>query len=309
MHFHFFFSILTEYWGIKFISRDVIEFDIHFHNNCFYVFALFFFLAVIKFIDLFVVLFIRPNIQEDNPGSGPSTMLKGKASRAPRTSSIMVLDSSSKVQQPSGAFQGWEQCTSGNKVPMLGVTNNQKRPISAASSSHAMAQWVGQRPHKISRTRRTNLVSPVTGSEAQIPSQGFTAPDLSARTSFGTNGSLLASTLDNNSPKVKREFENVSSPFGLSESEESGAGETKLKEKGIDSGGGVTHKIGSLILPMKKNKILTNEVGDGIRRHGRSGGSSSLTRPSIHLTREKLENIPATRPLQSLRPASDKNKR
>lgn len=257
-------------------------------------------------------MFIRLNVQEDNPGSSSSTMLKGKASRAPRTGSVMVLDSSSKVHPSSGTFQDWEQQpTSGNKVPMLGLTNNQKRPISAASPSHPMAQWVGQRPQKISRTRRTNLVSPVANSEAHVLSQGYSTPDLIARTSsFGANGSLIASTLDNNSPKIKREFENVSSPFGLSESEESGAGETKLKEKGTDSNGdGVAHKIGSFTLPTRKNKILTNEVGDGVRRQGRSGSSSALTRTSIHLKKEKLDNIPPTLPVQSLRPASEKNKR
>ncbi|ESR37491.1 hypothetical protein CICLE_v10027692mg [Citrus x clementina] len=250
------------------------------------------------------------NVQEDNPGSGSNTMLKGKASRAPRTGSVMVLDSSSKVHPSSGTFQDWEQQpTNGNKGPMLGMTNNQKRPISAASSSHAMAQWVGQRPHKISRTRRTNLVSPVANSEAQVLSQGYSTPDLVARTSsFGANGSLIASTLDNNSPKIKREFENVSSPFGLSESEESGAGETKMKEKGTDSADGVAHKIGSFTLPTRKNKILTNEVGDGVRRQGRSCSSSALTRTSIHLKKEKLDNIPPTMPVQSLRPASEKNK-
>lgn len=238
-------------------------------------------------------------------------MLKGKASRGPRTDSIMVLDSSSKVHPSSGTFQGFEQHpTTENKVPMTGMTNNQKRPISAASPSHAMAQWVGQRPQKISRTRRTNLVSPVSNSEAHILSQGISTPILSARTSsFGANGSLLSSTLDNNSPKIKREFDNFSSPFGLSESEESGAGETKLKEKGTDSGEGVAHKIGSFTLPTRKNKILTNEVGDGVRRQGKSGSSSALTRTSIHLKREKIDNVPMTMPVQSLRPASENNKR
>ncbi|KAK3221437.1 hypothetical protein Dsin_008462 [Dipteronia sinensis] len=48
-------------------------------------------------------------IQGDNPGSSTSITSKGKASKAPRTSSIMVLDSSFKVHPPFGAFQGWEQ--------------------------------------------------------------------------------------------------------------------------------------------------------------------------------------------------------
>ncbi|XP_031261152.1 uncharacterized protein LOC116119352 isoform X3 [Pistacia vera] len=253
----------------------------------------------------------KPNIREDNPGNCSSTMLKGKASRGPRTGSIMVLDSSSKVHSSSGAFQGWEQPISVNKVPVLGVTNNQKRPLSA-SSSHAMAQWVGQRPHKNSRTRRANLVSPVSNNEVQLPSQSFSASDFGARTSsFGTSGSLLSSSIDNSTPKIKREFENVSSPFGLSESEESGAGDNKSKEKGIEGDDGalsVAHKVRSFALPRGKNKILTNEIGDGVRKQGRSVSGSPLTRPSIHLMREKLENVPTTKPLQSMRPASDKIK-
>ncbi|XP_044505584.1 uncharacterized protein LOC123225582 [Mangifera indica] len=223
----------------------------------------------------------------------------------------MVLDSSSKVHSSSGAFQGWEQPTTVNKVPMLGLTNNQKRPLSA-SSSHAMAQWVGQRPDKNSRTRRANLVSPVLNNKVQPPAQSFSASDFGGRTSsFGANESLFSSSTDNNTPKIKREFENVSSPFGLSESEESGAGDDKLKEKGVEGDDGtlsLAYKVRSSSLPRGKNKILTNEIGDGVRKQGRNVGGLPLTRSSIHLMREKLENVPPTRPLQSMRPASDKIK-
>ncbi|KAK3185142.1 hypothetical protein Dsin_032428 [Dipteronia sinensis] len=51
----------------------------------------------------------KSSVQGDNPGSSTSITSKGKASKAPRTSSIMVLDSSSKVHPPFGAFHGWEQ--------------------------------------------------------------------------------------------------------------------------------------------------------------------------------------------------------
>ncbi|KAK3225675.1 hypothetical protein Dsin_005537 [Dipteronia sinensis] len=59
--------------------------------------------------DLFVTLFVMSSIQGDNPGSSTSITSRGKASKAPRNSSLMVLDSSSKVHPTSGAFQGWEQ--------------------------------------------------------------------------------------------------------------------------------------------------------------------------------------------------------
>ncbi|GMI74316.1 SAGA complex subunit 1 [Hibiscus trionum] len=252
----------------------------------------------------------KATLQDDNQASSPSTMLKGKVSRAPRTGSIMVLDSSSKVHLSSGALQGWEQPNL-NKIQPLGVGSNQKRLMSTGSSPQAMSQWGGQRPHKNSRTRRTNLVSP-SNAEAQISNQGFTTPDFGARASIGAGGSLLGSSVDNAIPRIKREPENVSSPFGFSESEESGAGDNKSKEKGIHCNQVLqptSHKAGSFLLPTRKNKMFTNEIGDGVRRQGRSGGSApSLTKPGIPPMREKLENITTTKPIQSARSASDKNR-
>ncbi|XP_038707466.1 uncharacterized protein LOC120002747 isoform X2 [Tripterygium wilfordii] len=224
----------------------------------------------------------KPNSYEINSASSPNSVVKGKISRAPRTSSIMSLDSSMKIQPSSGGFQG--------------------------SSPHTIAQWGGQRPHKNSRTRRLNLVSPVS-SNVESQFQGFPSSEFSSRTSpVGIGGSLLASTMDNNSLKIKVEIENVSSPFGLSESEESVAGESKAKEKGNDSREVAltnTQKVGAYMLSGKKNKV-PNEIGDGVRRQGRSG--RGLSSPSIQLEREKLENLPTTNPLQIMRPTSDKSK-
>ncbi|XP_039012868.1 uncharacterized protein LOC120142194 isoform X2 [Hibiscus syriacus] len=252
----------------------------------------------------------KASLQEDNQACGSSTMLKGKVSRAPRTGSIMVLDSSSKVHLSSGALQGWEQPNL-NKIQASGVVNNKKRPMSTDSPSHAISQWGGQRPHKISRTRRANLVSPVANAEAQISSQGFATPDFGARASIGTGGSLLRSNVDNAPPNIKRELENVSSPFGLSESEESGAGNNKSKEKGIDTCEvtiPASQKAEAFFLPTRKNKI-TNEIGDGVRKQGRNGSSASpLTKPSVHPIREKSDNLKTTKIIQSVRSASDKNR-
>lgn len=257
---------------------------------------------------------IRPNIQESNSVGNPNTVAKGKVSRAPRTGSVMALESSPNVHTQSGAFQGWEQPTGPNKVSVVGMSVNPKRQASTGSSIHPMAQWVGQRPHKNSRSRRTNLLPPVSNNvESQISSQGFTNSDLSARASFvGTNGSVLASSADDNTPKLKSETENVTSFYSLSESEESGAGENKLKDKGIDSGVvalTTPHKVGSFIFPGKKNKMPTSEIGDGVRRQGRSGRGSSLIRSGIHSMLEKTEPLPTTKPLQNVMPISDKNKR
>ncbi|KAG5239358.1 spectrin beta chain, brain [Salix suchowensis] len=236
----------------------------------------------------------------DNLASTPITVIKAKVSRASRTESIMLLDSSLKP-------------TSSNKVPVPGVVTSHRGQISAGSSSRAMAKWVGQRPHKNSRSRRANVISPGSNHiEAHISSQGFLTSDSSVRTSsIGTNGSMIASNLDTNTQKFKRELESLPSPFGLSESEESGAGENKPKDKGTDSSEvslPATQKVGTSVFPTKKNKSSTNESGESIRRQGRSGQVSSLTKPASHPVREKLENLPAAKPLQNTRGASDKNK-
>ncbi|KAJ6717232.1 SPECTRIN BETA CHAIN BRAIN [Salix koriyanagi] len=249
----------------------------------------------------------------DNLASTPITVIKAKVSRASRTESIMLLDSSLKVHSLPTSLQGLEQPTSSNKVPVPGVVTSHRGQISAGSSSRAMAKWVGQRPHKNSRSRRANVISPGSNHiEAQISSQGFLTSDSSVRTSsIGTNGSMIVSNLDTNTQKFKRELESLPSPFGLSESEESGAGENKPKDKGTDSSEvslPATQKVGTSVFPTKKNKSSTNESGESIRRQGRSGQVSSLTKPASHPVREKLENLPAAKPLQNTRGASDKNK-
>ncbi|GLT63869.1 hypothetical protein SLA2020_364010 [Shorea laevis] len=249
----------------------------------------------------------KASLLDDNLANSPNRMLKAKVSRAPRTSSIMVLDSSShsKIHHSSGAFPSCEQPASVNKIPALGVGNNKKYAMPMGSSS-PMAQWGGQRPNKNSRTKRANLVSPVSNlAEPQISSPSFATPDFSARTSFGGGGSVFASSVDNVTLKVKKEPDNVSSPFGLSESEESGAGDNKLKDKAIENGEVAVPMSGVLLT--RKNKISTSEIGDGASRPGRVGSSAPLTRPA-HPIREKSENLQAMKPIQTARSSSDKHK-
>ncbi|KAL5541401.1 hypothetical protein UlMin_043445 [Ulmus minor] len=182
--------------------------------------------------------------------NNPNTVTKGKVSRAPRTSSVMALDSFPST------------------LVVAGMVLNPKHPASAGSPVYPMAQWVGQRPHKNTRTRRTNLVSPVS-TEPQNSSPALATSDFSARTS-----SML----------VNGKIENLTSPYSFSESEESRAGENKIKEKKfdpVDVAYTTSPKVGSLVFPLKKNRIPTIEIGDGLKRHGRSGRGSSLARPGI----------------------------
>ncbi|KAJ1440684.1 hypothetical protein SESBI_01752 [Sesbania bispinosa] len=169
-----------------------------------------------------------------------------------------------------------------------------------------MTQWVGQRPPKNSRSRRVKVVSPASRNlEVQVSSEGCLTPDFSVKaSSVGNNGFQLASSVDNSTPKYKRTPDDISSPFGLSESEESGAGENKIKEKGVN-GTDFTmaaDKDGASMLQMRKNKIQTDESGDSVQRQGRTGRNLSSIRPGLPSGREKSENLPILKPVQDMRP-------
>ncbi|KAA8539132.1 hypothetical protein F0562_025824 [Nyssa sinensis] len=255
------------------------------------------------------------NIREDNHVAGTSTMTKGKASRAPRTGSVVATNSSLNIPRVSGALESCEQAPSVNKIHSISGANNRKRAMASGSSSPPITQWVVQRPQKISRTRRANLVSPVSNhDEMQISSEGC-PPDFGGRlTSGGTNTLLLSRGATNGAQQFKVKLESVSSPARLSESEESGAGENRLKDKSIGSGEveekavNAVLNVGSSVILAKKNKLLIKEeIGDVVRRQGRNGRGSSFSRASISPIREKLESAATTKPLRSTRPSSDKN--
>nr|XP_025683567.1 uncharacterized protein LOC112784503 isoform X3 [Arachis hypogaea] len=223
----------------------------------------------------------RSNNQEDFPASISNTLIKNKVSRAPRTGSVSALDLSN-VQSSSENFPG--------------------------SSIHPMTQWVGQRPPKNSRSRRVKVVSPASRSlEVQVSSEGCQTSDLKG-SSVVNNGLQLASSVETSTPKYKRPPDDISSPFGFSESEESGAGEHKIKEKGMNGNDfDVAAEKGMMSMAqMKKNKIPTDDSGDCVQRQGRTGRNLSLIRSGVPSGREKSEN-PPTKPVQEMR-SNDKSK-
>ncbi|KAF5446282.1 hypothetical protein F2P56_031919 [Juglans regia] len=248
---------------------------------------------------------------EDNAIVSPNSLSKGKVPLAPRSGPAMSGSSSPNLPCTSGALEVSERPPSINKFHSTSGSNNRKRPLPTGSPS--MAQWVGQRPQKISRTRRANLVSPVsTHDEVKMSSEGCSPSDLGARaTSIGTNGSLLAR--NDKHFRVKREH--VSSPARLSESEESGAGEnleSRLKGKGSGSFVADERGVNSVqnavpsVLFTKKNKVINKEkTGDGVHRQGRSGRGSLVSRVSISPMGEKLDTL--AKPPRSTRLASEKN--
>ncbi|XP_022889984.1 uncharacterized protein LOC111405377 isoform X4 [Olea europaea var. sylvestris] len=255
---------------------------------------------------------IKLNNSEENLGVCPSPVVKGKASRAPRSGSICGTNSDSNFPRISGALESWEQPQGVNKNLSTGSSNNRKRGIPTGSSSPPITCWVGQRPQKISRTRRTNLLPVSNKDEAQMQSEGCFPSDLGARLSSGvTNVSPISRSAATGTPNFKVKPENVSSPARLSESEEFGAGENRLNEIGLGSVG-VEEKdennIRSSAILTKKNKIVVKEKkGDGVQRQCQSGGVLPFSRPIISPMRDKLDKEATTKPLRSARSGSDKN--
>ncbi|KAK4359680.1 hypothetical protein RND71_021909 [Anisodus tanguticus] len=259
---------------------------------------------------------IKLNSREENHAVCPSPIAKGKASRAPRSGSLTAANSPSNVPRLPGTLESWEQPPNVNKNLTVGGANNRKRPLPTGSSSPPITQWIGQRPQKISRTRRANLISPVSNQdEVEVPSEACSPSDFGARLTPGvTSGSILSKAASNVTQNLKVKAESVLSPARLSESEESGAGESRLKEKGGGTCEGEEKTVNTVqsngisTSHTKKNKLLVKEeTGDGVRRQGRSGRCSAFSRNSMSPTREKFENQVTAKPLRNSRPASEKH--
>ncbi|XP_026425084.1 uncharacterized protein LOC113321394 isoform X2 [Papaver somniferum] len=254
------------------------------------------------------------NILESNQIGCHSPVTKGKASRATRTGPGGP-NSSPNIPRTPGAHEISEQPSSLNKVQTLGGVNNRKRPMSAGSPSPPVTQWLGQRSQKNSRTRRTNLVSPVSiRDDIQALPEGYPTPEISNRLMSSETTSQLPKGVSNRAQQYKMKPENVASPARFSESEESGAGENKMKDKHVDYGEiedqsvNEVKKIGSIASSMKKNKVFVKvDVEDGPRRVGRSGRIQSVSRVSVPQVTEKMDSPGTAKPVRSMRIGSEKN--
>ncbi|GLJ55556.1 hypothetical protein SUGI_1193220 [Cryptomeria japonica] len=258
---------------------------------------------------------IKPNVRDENHAVSPTTITKGKASRAPRSGSGASANSSPNVSRTSPTFDSWERTSNPNRSQITAGSNSRKRPFPTGSSSAPVAQWAEQKPPKNQRTKRSNLVPPVSNRddvpnlvEASSNPESVAKPD-----STESNGQGFLRRSSNNSAlqQSRLKTENISSLAAFSESEESGAGD-KCKDKNKKQGEAdekiapVSQKAGSLVLPPKKTKtVVKEESGDGVRRQGRSGRASTPLRVNVPPS-GKLENPPTTKQLRSTRPGTDK---
>jgi hypothetical protein len=277
-------------------------------------FCFFFLNDKIVYLFTFFLFFVmlRTNVRDDFNSASPISNTKMNASvRAPRSGSG-VAPRLSPVVPRANVQNDWEISNCTNKPPAAVGVNNRKRMTSTRSSSPPVAHWASQRPQKISRTaRRTNLV-PIVSSNDETPNL-----DTGSDVTGNDIGLGFAKRMPGSSPQqVKLKSDPLSSAT-LSESEESGAVETKSRDKcrksdEIDekAGQNVT-KVSSLVLPSRKNKpVAGEELGDGVRRQGRTGRGFTSTRSLMPpMTVEKLGNVGTAKQLRSARLGFDKTER
>ncbi|KAK2991088.1 hypothetical protein RJ640_021552 [Escallonia rubra] len=250
----------------------------------------------------------KTNVREDISSASPTSSTKLNATaRGPRSGSGVVPKLSTVIQRATAA-NDWELSPCTSKNPAAVGAGNRKRTTSTRSSSPPVAHWAGQRPQKISRTaRRTNFL-PIVSSNDDTPTSD-TISDVPGI----ENGSGIARRLSSNSPQQVKAKGDHFPTAGLSESEESGIAENKARDKGkksdeIDEKSGQNvQKVSTVVLPPRKNKVVSGEeVGDGIRRQGRTGRGFASTRSLMPLTAQKLGNVGTAKQLRSARLGFDK---
>ncbi|KAE9602472.1 hypothetical protein Lal_00049639 [Lupinus albus] len=248
----------------------------------------------------------KATIRDEFSSASPTSGTKIYASiRAPRSGSG-VAPKLSPVTHRAAVPNDWELSNCTTKLP-AGVGNNKRKRVSSArSSSPPVVHW--QRPQKSSRTARRMNKMPIVSNNVE-------GPALDADTDMAGNdiGLEFPKRLAGSYHQIKLKGE-FSSSTALSESEESGIAEAKPREKGrksegIDQKAGKNvQKVSNLVLPIRKNKLVSGEEhGDGVRRQGRTGRSFTTTRSLMPMTSEKLRNIGTAKQLRSARLGFEKN--
>ncbi|KAL4571828.1 hypothetical protein LXL04_018593 [Taraxacum kok-saghyz] len=268
----------------------------------------------------------RSNTREEFITGSPttSTTKLHTTARGPRSGSNTV-PKSSPGQRPD-----WESThgPSTTKNPGQFGPGNRKRTPATRSPSPPVTQWADRRPQKMSRTaRRTNLI-PI------LPNDEVPGLDTSDVTGGSPSGPGFAKRFVNsNSPQqFKSSKSDHFSSCNLSESEESGANEIRSKDTnnnnnhnsnsinnnnnnnnkgkkcGDEEGKGElsnSFKTSGLVLPTRKNKMVNGEdIGDGVRRQGRTGRGFGSTR--AHAV-EKIRNVGTAKQLRTAKVGFDKS--
>ncbi|RID52713.1 hypothetical protein BRARA_G00159 [Brassica rapa] len=253
----------------------------------------------------------KSNIHDEFNSSSLVSNTKPNASvRGPRTGTGLPPKLSPGLHNTPPSPSDWDISGCTNKPPPVSGVTHRKRMTSNRSSSPPVTQWASQRPQKISRTaRRTSLVPIVSNKDE-------TYLDNISDAGCSDTGFEFYKRSPAASPQLKIRGESSFSTAALSESEESGPPEIKSKDKGKQSDevdGKAAHNIPKVSIPAlqsrKGNKRASGEeIGDGVRRQGRTGrGGFSSTRSLNPVGVEKLKNVGTTKQLRSARTILDKS--
>lgn len=266
--------------------------------------------SVIDLISTFYAM-SRSAVRDEFNSASPTSNTKMNTIRAPRSGSG-VAPKLSPVVHKAAVPNDWELSHCNTKPPAGVGTTNRKRVASARSSSPPVAHWAGQRPQKISRTARRTHFMPIVTSNDDSPSLDTVSDAAGNDLGLGFPRRLASSSPQ----QIKSKGEPLSSAAALSESEESGVAEIKSKDKGRKSDeidqkpGQNVQKVSSLVLPTRKNKLVSGEEhGDGVRRQGRTGRGFTSTRSLVPITSEKLGNVGTAKQLRSARLGFEKSER
>ncbi|CAE5989987.1 unnamed protein product [Arabidopsis arenosa] len=252
----------------------------------------------------------KSNIHDEFNSSSLVSNTKTNASvRGPRSGSGLPPKLSPGLHNTPSPIE-WDISGCTNKPPTLSAVTHRKRMTSNRSSSPPVTQWASQRPQKISRIARRTTLVPIVSSNDEVPYSDNISDAGCSETGFGFHKRSPAA-----SPQLKLKGESSFSTAALSESEESGPPEIKSKDKGKQSDevdGKAAQNIPRVSIPAlqsrKSNKPAAGEeIGDGVRRQGRTGRGFSSTRSLNPNGVDKLKNVGTAKHLRSARPIFDKS--
>ncbi|XP_009387616.2 uncharacterized protein LOC135584287 isoform X8 [Musa acuminata AAA Group] len=241
---------------------------------------------------------------EENCSSSPTSNAKIPP-RGPRSTSGSLSKASRNFPQNFKNSDGWEpQCIS--KLNSVNGAINRKRSISEQSSSPPVAQWVGQRPQKLSRGARRSNLSPLTSNHLDTPSSDTVDDSISIEGSSGFTRRLSSNTV-----QVKSKGEKIPSEL-LSESEETAVAVNKRKEKikksEVEENVSQTlQKVVTLASTSKKRKLAAHrDLGFGVHRQGRVVRGLMPKGSGIRALMEKADNAASLSQARTLRVGSER---
>ncbi|XP_009387588.2 uncharacterized protein LOC135609293 isoform X5 [Musa acuminata AAA Group] len=241
---------------------------------------------------------------EENCCSSPTSNAKIPP-RGPRSTSGSLSKASRNFPQNFKNSDGWEpQCIS--KLNSVNGAINRKRSISEQSSSPPVAQWVGQRPQKLSRGARRSNLSPLTSNHLDTPSSDTVDDSISIEGSSGFTRRLSSNTV-----QVKSKGEKIPSEL-LSESEETAVAVNKRKEKikksEVEENVSQTlQKVVTLASTSKKRKLAAHrDLGFGVHRQGRVVRGLMPKGSGIRALMEKADNAASLSQARTLRVGSER---